>query len=353
MGRSIAVSLSDISQGHHGVTRAQCNSTSKHGASFTARCSSYVQEVCAILLTLHLLESRPLPETLATFLAQRTRSLTSTLNRPKDRFLNGNAPEAPSSSQAANVTKSPKVVMRDVRQRLKAVLDVVVRTMGTSRTIFLQRSGYDWPLMHDVLRFVQGEDGTSEKPLPTEVRLSSQTLLTSLPSSNHFLLLPTSIKSYRPYVDGSPLLASEQGDQFSRKLQEWFQKALQSIKSAMESWFAELSTIHDLWEIRRWCLAWLRKTNGLDTRETDEFEAILNAVCRQQAVKIWKSALTSTDEAFRQRLSSSIATVRQSSNGNCPGASVHATNSILTLLIGYTQTCSRCSICSRHFQCLP
>lgn len=137
-----------------------------------------------MLLTLHLLESRPLPETLATFLAQRTRSLTQALNRPRDRSLNGRAPEASRSTRRAG-SKTRKVVIREVRQKLKAVLDVLVKTMGTSRMIFLQQAGGEsLPLMAGVLRYVQGEDDAVEQTLPPEVRLSSQTLLSSLPASD-------------------------------------------------------------------------------------------------------------------------------------------------------------------------
>lgn len=278
-----------------------------------------MQEVCAILLTLHLLESRPLPETLATLLAQRTRSLTTALSRPRDRNLNGSAPEASTSAHDSTGTKSRKVVIRAVRQKLKAVLDILVKTMETSRTNFLRRAQQDGlPLMADVLRYVQGEEDTAEKSLPSEVRLSSQSLLSSLPSSNHFLLLPASVKLYRPYVDDSSLKTTD-GKTFGHRLEEWFQKALQSLKTAMESWFSELHSIRDLWQICGWCKTWIRSTKSLDAREVNEFNKIMDAVCKQQATKIWRSVLTSTHRTFQDRLESTLHTL--SKDLECPGMS--------------------------------
>ncbi|KAI0095095.1 hypothetical protein BDY19DRAFT_988865 [Irpex rosettiformis] len=291
-------------------TVSQFRSQISHKATMALRENDLTPpEVCAILLTLHLLESRPLPETLATFLAQRTRSLNASLNRTKERASSSSAADA--SSAQDSITKSRKVLIREIRQRLKVVLDIVVRTVGTSRRIFVQQPESNSALMHEVLRHVQGEDDPSAKSLSSEVALTSQTLLTSLPSSNHFILLPASIRLYKPYIDASPLLASEQSGQIKQKLGDWFQKAVQTIKFAMESWFAELGNMHDLWELRRWCKKWLRSATGLDGREIDQFSATLDLVCRQLAVKIWKFALASTEVAFRKRLVSAVDIIRQ------------------------------------------
>ncbi|KAI0706115.1 hypothetical protein BC835DRAFT_1260582 [Cytidiella melzeri] len=294
-------------------TVSQFRTQISHKATMALReQNSSPSEVCAILLTLHLLESRPLPETLATFLAQRTRSLNASLNRTKDRILNGNAIDAASPQDGTNV-KSRRVIIREVKQKLKAALEIVVRTMGISRRIFIPQSDGNSPLMNQVLHHVQNNDTISAKTLPAEVRLTSQTLLTTLPSSNHFLLLPPSIKWYKPYIDGSPLLASAQGAQFKQKLDDWFEKAMQNIRTAMELWFAELSTIRDLWELRRWCQAWLQSAEGLDARETGEFRTVLDSVCRQLAVMIWKSALKLSEVAFREHLDSALETIGNSS----------------------------------------
>lgn len=181
-----------------------------------------------------------------------------------------------------------------------------MRTVGISRRIFVQHSDDAPALMHEVLQHVQGENVPPAKSLPSEVALTSQALLTSLPSSNHFILLPTNIRSYKPYIDAAPLLASEHNGQIKQKLADWFQKAVQNVRSAMELWFAELKTIRELWDTRRWCRTWLASSDGLDPQEIEQFNSALDSVCRQMAVNIWKSALGSIEATFRERLISAV-----------------------------------------------
>ncbi|OBZ79452.1 hypothetical protein A0H81_01207 [Grifola frondosa] len=56
--------------------------------------ASSPSEVCAILLTLHLLESRPLPETLSIFLSQRSKVLSTLLAYTDDHIANGHTSSA-------------------------------------------------------------------------------------------------------------------------------------------------------------------------------------------------------------------------------------------------------------------
>ena len=173
------------------------------------------------MLTLHLLESRPLHETLATLLSQRSRTLTSALAE-----VPANAPNGGHSSQDGTSVRSRKIVIRGVRQKLKAVLEVVSRTLGTSRAIFVGSPGEPISLMQGVLEFIHSDTLQSSSHLPADLRLTSQSLLSTLPSSNHFLLLPSNVRLYKPYVDEGSLAAPDTAEQFVRKLEEWFQKAL-------------------------------------------------------------------------------------------------------------------------------
>jgi conserved oligomeric Golgi complex subunit 1 len=213
------------------------------------------------------------------------------------------------------------VIVRDVRQKLKTVIDVVVRTMGVSRRIFLGQTDENSPLMYDVLHHIQSEDVSAAKSLPAEVRLTSHTLLTSLPSSNHFLLLPASIKSYKPYLESSFLLAGAQNMEFKTKLEDWFKKALQTIRASMELWLAELDTIRELWGVRRWCKRLLNSAIGLEAGEISQFSDALDSVCRHFAVKIWKTALHSSEMAFREQLAAAIKNIELEfdtcSSGTC------------------------------------
>ncbi|EKM48113.1 uncharacterized protein PHACADRAFT_189255, partial [Phanerochaete carnosa HHB-10118-sp] len=273
-------------------------------------------EVCAILLALHLLESRPFAETLNTFLSQRSRCLTNTLSRHKDRMPNGNGgiPELSLPHMGTMKARIPGAELRDVRQRLKAVLEVISRTLGSSRIIFLGEAN-EPPLMRRVIAHIQTSMPSSSDNLPPEVRLTSQTLLSGLPSSNHFLLLPATIKGYKPYLDAESLSPEKQA-RFSNSLADWFGGALQSTRTAMCSWFATLTTVRELWETRTWCRKLIRASSGLHAEEKTVVNGAIDAICRARAVEIWKSVLTSTDAAFHEHLDSGLAELGKPSGGD-------------------------------------
>lgn len=276
-------------------------------------------EVCAILLALHLLESRPFAEALNTFLSQRTRCLANALARHKERMQNGFS-SGPHSSHHVGSAEAPaaKTELRDVRQRSKTVLDIVSRTLGTARTIFLDED-HEPSLMRKVIACLQASTPSSSEELPPEVRLTSQILLSSLPSSNHFLLLPATIKGYKPYVDVDSL-SHEKQVRFSQSLAEWFQSAMQTIRTAMSSWFSSLVTIRELWAARAWCRKLIRSSQGLRSDERTSINAAMDAICRSRAEEIWKSVLTSADATFRSHLESALSQLKQPGGSDLPDA---------------------------------
>lgn len=271
--------------------------------------------MCATLLTLHLLESRPLHETLATFLAQRSKTLSSALHEQLESVPNGIAggasrPKSPNAS-----LRSRKVVVREVRQRLKVVLEVVSRTLGIARTIFIGVDGESPSLMQQVLDHIQTDDPQSAAKLPTELRMTSQSLLSSLPSSNHFLLLPSNVRLYKPYVDGASLATPDSTGQLLVKMDDWSQKAMQQVQQALESWFVDLQTIREVWQIRKWSLSWIRIAGGLQTQERTQLKTILDDICKKRATSMWKSALDSVAASFRVRLEESLSQLESSDFG--------------------------------------
>ena len=244
-----------------------------------------------------------------TFLSQRTRCLANALTRPKDRFANGNGialdpSPIPATSQDQ---RSKKAIVRDVRQKLKAVLIIVSRTIGAARTVFVARID-EPPLMRRVLAHIQFPTPSTAEALPSEVRLTSQTLLSTLPSSNHFLLLPPAIKSYKPYVDLESL-SSHKEPRFSAGLTEWFENAMGHVQSSITTWLSELTTIRELWELRGWCRKWLDADRGLETSERASIIGLVDLICRQRAIELWKTALSSIEAAFRDRLESALSTL--------------------------------------------
>lgn len=271
------------------------------------------------MLALHLLESKPFPETLSSFLAQRSKSLSAALSRPKERPMNGSAIDPLSSPEGS--AKKPKSAVLEVRRKLKMVLDIVCKTLCASRAVLLQGPEGQDPLMLRVLKHIQDEDPGLEAELPPELRLTSQSLLSTLPSSNHFLLLPFSVRAYKPYVEEASLSPPEKQAQIARKLGDWSRTALQNIQTAMTSWFSELNSIRELWQLRAWCRRWLEKSQGLEDDERVLIHSSVDSICRQKALELWKTALDSAKNAFREKLEAALASLGQSSNNHSYGTS--------------------------------
>ncbi|KAI0375182.1 hypothetical protein BV20DRAFT_960271 [Pilatotrama ljubarskyi] len=264
---------------------------------FLREVSSTPGEVCATLLTLHLLEFRPIPETLSIYLAQRTKTLSSLLARKASTSANGNAVDAKPNGKAPH--RPRKVVVREAKQSAEAALDAISRTLGTARLIFSDAPSGEPALMRAALHFFQAP---SDSPvhLPPELRLSTQILLSSLPSSSHFLLLPQNIRAYRPYVDGASLETPSLQTQLREKLDIWSKRALQELRDALADWLAPLEYIREVWEVRSALLQWLKDVDSLDTSERQELHSAIDAASLSQAATVWKVALGRLESSFRE-----------------------------------------------------
>lgn len=265
------------------------------------------EDTCAILVTLHLLDSRPLNETLATLLLQRSKTLQSTLtwnsdgetpiNNKLSHNSNGNATER--KSQAA-VTSVP---VREMTQIVKKALNIISQSVCTARSIFRHEAS-EPSLIGRVLESIQTDsskpDGSSQK-LPDELYLSTESLLASLTSSANFQLLPFTIRSYKPYVDLNSSSAALAQPQFSQKVQTWFQQSSNLWQSCAGSWLTGLQTVKEVWtlrsSIRRWIMAF-----GLKEEEKNHLLSITDSLCHERIVRIWTQALTGAEALFKSRL---------------------------------------------------
>ncbi|KAH9858012.1 hypothetical protein C2E23DRAFT_864999 [Lenzites betulinus] len=253
------------------------------------------QEVCATLLTLHLLESRPIPETLSIYLAQRTRTLSSLLNRNASASSNGTATDSRVNGKSPH--RPRKVVVREAKHNAEHVLEAISRTVCTARLMFAEVPSGGLPMMKEALRFLQTPTDIAEE-LPPELQLSTQILLSSLPSSSHLLLLPQNIRSYKPYVDNTSLADPSLQTQLREKLRTWFRKALQELRDALADWFAPLDSVREVWDVRAELLQWLKGADGLDTSERQELETAIDAASLTQATSVWKAALSRLESSF-------------------------------------------------------
>ncbi|KAI0082081.1 hypothetical protein K474DRAFT_1694424 [Panus rudis PR-1116 ss-1] len=259
--------------------------------------------VCASLLALHLIESRPLLETLSIFLSQRSRSLASLLSKSHDSQANGDA----HGSRHGDTRPSGKLVLRRVQSRMESVLELISSTIGTARRIFIGADNDD-ALMTNVLRYVQDDSSTIGNELPTELRLSTNYLLSTLPSSSHFLLLPANIKSYKPYLEGDAVTNIPR-NQINDKLGAWFQNSTQDLKASAEKWLSELRAIREIWRLRSNLRNSIDQAEGLEHGEKGGLTQYIDELCLQKAASVWNSELRGTIDAFGNALQAALRTL--------------------------------------------
>ncbi|KAH9968614.1 hypothetical protein BC827DRAFT_1257663 [Russula dissimulans] len=262
-----------------------------------------LEDICSVLLTLHLLESRPLIDVLSVFLAQRARSLQSTLSRSPKTVPNG------SSVNGGAQPKFRKVIIREVREGLEGVLEAIASTVSTARDIFRDQGHEDPSLMSRVLSFIQLDVPPQDTSLPSDLQMSTQHLLSTLPSASHFTLLPTAIRSFKPFVDISSATSSVSSEHLALRLSEWFSKAVAELRGVTKGWFAELRTLKEVWAVRSWFDEWLegKKVEGEERRGLAE---VVDGVAHGQAVKILRTALGDLQDGFRDELQSTLLQLR-------------------------------------------
>jgi hypothetical protein len=206
---------------------------------------------------------------------------------------------------------------RDVRQSVEACLDIITSTASAARTIFQEQEATGKSLMTSVLENIQPTaDPAGLNSLPPELRLSTQLLLSSLPSSTHFLLLPQTIKSYKPYVDLTSTSSTVLPSILTKRLQDWFQKSCSEFSQALHAWFSKVNGMKEMWKLRNWIRKRLFETGGLLEDEKSHLHRIVDDACRHQLTSIWTAALRDAKSGFEKGLKGAVeVTLRR------PGAS--------------------------------
>ncbi|KAJ6621177.1 hypothetical protein B0H10DRAFT_2353252 [Mycena sp. CBHHK59/15] len=292
-----------------------------HKATMSLRESTATAEdACAALLTLHLLDSRPLAETFSVFLNQRSKTLFAMLSRTSE-----NSPISPLSaslSRRANghVTEkrlppgARKTSVREVKEATQAALDALVRTLTTSRSIFEEAESHQ-SMIGTVLEYMQSDSTSPAKSLPLELQLTTQTLLATLPSSTHFLLLPPSLRSYKPYVDLSSSSALIEQAHFIHVLDEWFRTSNRSLQDAATKWFSELHAVVEVWTLRASIRQWI-DSSTLKRKEVDALKSTFEDAAHQRVLSIWKLALSDAEQDFKSQLASATKSLRETPKEN-------------------------------------
>jgi hypothetical protein len=220
----------------------------------------------------------------------------SSLSSPHDK-PNGHAQPSP------NGPLSELCSGEAVKSVICTALDSISLTVRAARTIY---EGDDQPsLIRRILEYIQSGSSTYSKQLPPELCLTTQTLLTTLPSSTHFLLLPADLRTYKPYVDLSSSSSLVPHSQVTQKVDEWFRQSSSSLHTAIDQWFFNLGSVKEIWAVR----ASTKKRishSGLKQEETSHLMNILDETCRRRIIRIWKLKLESTLKCFEDDLDSRI-----------------------------------------------
>lgn len=241
------------------------------------------------LLSLHLLDSVPLPDTLNMLLKQRLRSLTTPV--PGLHGVEKNT-KIPNGKPAEKNRRKTILNTWEVSQR---AIRVVVWTLSACRRIY-GRTGGELSMIEQALLFVHDESKATS--LPPSLRFNTSSLISSLPSFTHFQYLPSNVQAYKPYVDvNSPASTIPQG-LLAEKLKSWFKESSTSLKSIINSSLEELDSVQDVWELRTLSLDLLKVSDGLVDNEFSALRKLIEGACYTRAQIIWKAALHSLEEIF-------------------------------------------------------
>ncbi|KAF8167632.1 hypothetical protein B0H34DRAFT_24536 [Crassisporium funariophilum] len=282
--------------------------------------SSSTEDTCATLVTLHLLDSRPLNETLAALLFQRSKTLQSVLSwNPESGTTDKNKSYSNSNGHAVR-QEAPKstahmVPVREVTQVVKKALNTLSQTVCAARGIF-QSDNSEPSLIGRVLESIQADPSEPNgylKRLPDELYLSTQSLLFSLTSSANFQLLPSDLRSYKPYVDLNSASTALPQKNFTHKLQEWFKQSSKLWHDAAGVWFSKLQNVKEVWTLRTSIRRWL-VPSGLNENEKAHLSSIIDSLCHERIIGIWKLILSDAETRFKSRLQASVSLPEQDSN---------------------------------------
>lgn len=267
------------------------------------------QETCATLLTLHILDSRPLVETLTIYLSQRTRTLNALLAKAPDTpefsnnpLVNGSPPGAQKPSERTKNLSATTGAMA-LKNSTRTTLEAISRTLSTARAVFgtcpSMRS-----LATDVLDSIQSEPSSSPPAnVPVELLLNTQAILNSLPSSTYVSLLPANIRAYRPFVDLTSVSSSLSQETLHDKLGSWFSQSMANLRGAFDKWLASLDVVSAVWKVRISLRKWVGHS-GLEEHEIANLTELLDKVFSTRITDIRKTVLVRAEKEFLQALAS-------------------------------------------------
>lgn len=260
-----------------------------------------MQESCAALLTLHILESRPLADTLTVYLSQRTKALNTLLLKSSD-FLEKSTCNGQPSEVPTNPTKQAHAPLAAVKRSMLSILEAISQTLNGAREMF-SGSAQAKSLINRILEHMQANSTPPSIPdhtLPAELIINSQAVLSALPSSTYFSLLPLSIRSYRPFVDLSSS-SSSLCQELLEKLKFWFSQSISGLHDALHKALSSLHIVNGVWKVRLALRRWVSQCE-LVLDESSVIDSLVDEVTSKRIIDIWGAKLARAEMAFTEQL---------------------------------------------------
>lgn len=271
-----------------------------HRATLSLRATekSY-EDTCATLLTLHILESRPLTDTLTIYLSQRTKTLNALLSKGSE--ASGKSVHNGQPAEARTTGISTHFHTKDeVKRSVQSLLAVISDTLNISRKIFAAPSAK--PLATQVLEYIQEDSpSTPAQTLPVGFLVNTQTIIAMLPSSTYLSLLPPNIKSYKPFVDLSSSSSNLCIETLEEKLGDWFTYSTANLRDAIQRALSSLHSVVGAWRVRLALKKWISRC-GLNDDEQSVLSRFVDEAAGERIMSIWKSALVHAEGAFVEQL---------------------------------------------------
>ncbi|KJA28288.1 hypothetical protein HYPSUDRAFT_74168 [Hypholoma sublateritium FD-334 SS-4] len=269
------------------------------------------EETCATLATLHLLDSRPLTETLATLLSQRSKTLQSILSWKSYPGNSKSSETTPANGHAGSVLES--MSLREVTQSMKKAFNTIAQTLSTANIVFQDESSKP-SLILCVLRSMQDDkpDGRAlTYRLPNELQVTTQSLLTQLTSSANFQLLPANLRSYKPYVDLNSSSTRLPPMELAQRLQEWFQSSCDHWRNSAAHWLQGLQSLKEVWTLRN---SMLRCITGsrLKVEQILFISSQIDSLYHERIIGIWQRVLSDAEAKFKKTLYDQLSCPTQS-----------------------------------------
>jgi conserved oligomeric Golgi complex subunit 1 len=263
-------------------------------------------------ISLFLLDTMPLSDTLGVLLSQRTKSVQAFFSSGKQ---SGNSTKGQNLSEAngldsLNSKRGRRKVLREVKRSLCEAIDLLVGTMHTIQLIY-SPEGSKPSSIESLLIEIQtdGQDSI----------VSTSKVLGKLPSASLLdLYLPPSIKSYVPYIDTTGTLTRLTGATVSLKLEKWFESNLNTLSGTIEHWVDSISNARDVEDVRSAALA-VPSLQQLSNNERSTMTTCVESACSRRIVEIWRLAFQSLREEFATSLSKSLELIERSDPGSKAG----------------------------------